>query len=89
MNYHGLGGDRSKKILMYHMMQQRAAAASKQPPEDISPTISPEEEQAILDAVLPIPAPEPSFIRRNAVPLFIGGGALTLGTIGMILMVKI
>lgn len=81
------GGERSKKILMYAMMQQQAAA--KAAPEEVIPTITPEEEQAILEAILPIPEPEPSFIRRNAVPLFLGGGALTLGLLGMILLVKI
>jgi hypothetical protein len=58
------------------------------PPEDL-PTITPEEEQAILEATLPIPEPEPSFIRRNAVPLFVGGGVLVLGVLGMILMIKL
>lgn len=59
------------------------------PPEDLAPTITPEEEQAILAATLPIPEPEPSFLRRNAVPLFVGGGVLVLGVIGMILMIRI
>jgi ATP phosphoribosyltransferase len=83
-------GDRSKKILMYAMMQQQAAAvAAKTPPEDIRPTITPDEEQKILAAMLPIPEPEPSFVKRNAIPLFVGGGVLTLGILGIILMVKI
>ena len=81
-------GDRSKKILMYAMMQQQQAAA-KLPPEDIRPTITPDEEQEILSATLPIPEPEPSFVRRNAIPLFVGGGALTLGVLGRILMIEI
>jgi len=59
------------------------------PPEDLAPTISPEEEMAILEAMLPIPEPEPSFIRRNAIPLFVGGGVLVLGIAGMVLMIKI
>jgi hypothetical protein len=59
------------------------------PPEDIVPTITPEEEMAILEATLPIPEPEPSFIRRNAVPLFVGGGVLVLGMLGMVLLIKI
>jgi len=59
------------------------------PPEDLAPTISPEEEMAILEALLPIPEPEPSFIRRNAIPLFVGGGVLVLGIAGMVLMIKI
>jgi len=58
------------------------------PPEDVLPTITPEEELAILEATLPFPEPEPSFIRRNAVPLFVGGGVLTLGVLGMILLLK-
>lgn len=60
------------------------------PPEDpTAPTITPEEEAAILQATLPIPEPEPSFLRRNAVPIFVGGGVLILGTIGMLLMIRI
>jgi hypothetical protein len=59
------------------------------PPEDLAPTISVEEEQAILAATLPMPEPEPSFIRRNAVPLFVGGGVLVLGVVGMIFMIRI
>lgn len=51
--------------------------------------ITPAEEQAILDATLPLPPPEPSFLRRNAMPLFLGGGALVVGTLGMILLIKI
>ena len=82
------GGERSKKILMYAMMRQRAKAANI-PPEDIIPTITPEEETAILEATLPVPEPEPSFIRRNAVPLFLGGGILTLGLLGMVLLIRV
>lgn len=59
------------------------------PPEDIAPTITPEEELAILQATLPIPEPEPSFIRRNAVPLFVGGGVLVMGMLGMVLLIKV
>lgn len=59
------------------------------PPEDLSPTISVEEEQAILNATLPFPEPEPSFLRRNAVPLFVGGGVLVLGVVGMIFLIKV
>jgi hypothetical protein len=59
------------------------------PPVPTGPTITPEEELAILQATMPIPEPEPSFIRRNAVPMFVGGGVLLLGTIGLILLVKI
>ena len=51
--------------------------------------IAPAEEEAILAATLPLPPPEPSFLRRNAVPLFVGGGALVVGTLGMILIIKI
>jgi len=57
--------------------------------EESLPTISPEEEAAILAATLPLPEPEPSFIRRNAIPLFVGGGVLVLGITGMFLMIKI
>jgi len=53
------------------------------------PIISPEEELAILKATFPIPKPQASFLRRNAVPIFVGGGVLLLGLLGMILMVKI
>jgi len=88
MSYHRFGGERSRKILMYALAQQQAAA--KAAPEDITaPTITPEEEAAILEAMLPIPEPEPSFLRRNAIPLFLGGGALIVGAIGMLLMVEI
>lgn len=87
MSYHHFGGERSRKILMYALAQQRAAAEVAPEPE--GPTITPEEEAAILEAMLPIPEPEPSFLRRNAIPLFLGGGALVIGVIGMILMVKI
>ena len=59
-------------------------------PEDpTAPTITPEEEAAILEALLPIPEPEPSFLRRNAIPIFIGGGVLIFGTIGMLLMIRV
>lgn len=87
MSYYGFGGERSRKILMYALAQQQAAA--KAVPEPEGPTITPEEEAAILEAMLPIPEPEPSFLRRNAIPLFLGGGVLILGAIGMLLMVKI
>lgn len=57
--------------------------------ENMQPVITPAEENAILNATLPLPPPEPSFLRRNAVPLMVGGGALVVGTLGMILLVKI
>jgi hypothetical protein len=85
------GSDRDKKRKLFYMMmlqQQQAAAAAKKA-EVVVPTITPEEETAILEATLPIPEPEPSFIRRNAVPLFIGGGTLVLGLLGMVLMIKV
>jgi hypothetical protein len=85
----GLAGERSRKILMYHMMQQQARAKAPEPPPEDAPTITPEEERAILEAAMPIPEPEPSFVRRNAIPLFVGGGALILGVIGVILLIKI
>lgn len=59
------------------------------PPEDIAPIITPEEEQAILQQTLPLPEPEQSFLARNAMPLLIGGSVLVLGTIGLIVMIKI
>jgi hypothetical protein len=59
------------------------------PPEDIAPTITPEEEQAILQQTLPLPEPEQSFLARNAMPLLVGGSVLILGTIGLIVMIKI
>lgn len=52
-------------------------------------TITPEEEAAILQATLPVPVPEPDFLRRNALPLFVGGGVLLLGIVGMFLMLKV
>ena len=65
------------------------APPPKPPPEDTAPTITPAEEQAILEATLPIPEPEPSFLPRNAIPLFVGGGVLVLGMLGMILLIRI
>ena len=59
------------------------------PPEDIAPIITPEEEQQILQQTLPLPEPEESFLARNAMPLMIGGSVLVLGTIGLIVMIKI
>lgn len=59
------------------------------PPDPEAPTITPEEEAAILQATLPVPEPEPDFLRRNAVPLFVGGGILLLGVIGMFLMIRV
>ena len=56
--------------------------------QDIDPLISPTEEQAILEQTLPIPEPEPSFLRRNAIPLFVGGGVLILGILGMVLLIR-
>ena len=82
MVYTGLGNFGKGKMAM-------APPPAAPPPEDLAPTITPEEELAILQATLPAPEPEASFIRRNAVPLFVGGGVLLLGTIGLILMVKI
>lgn len=59
------------------------------PPEDIAPIITPEEEQKILQQTLPLPEVEQSFLARNAMPLMIGGSVLVLGTIGLIVMLKI
>ena len=54
-----------------------------------SATLSIEEEQAILEATLPIPEPEPSFLHRNAMPLIVRGGVLVLGILGMILLIRV
>lgn len=51
--------------------------------------ITPDIEQQILQQTIPFAEPEPSFIRRNALPLFLGGGVLLLGIIGMFLMLKV
>lgn len=51
--------------------------------------LTPEEEAAILAATLPIEEPEPDFLRRNAVPLLVGGGTLLLGIILMVVMLKV
>lgn len=59
------------------------------PPEDIAPIITPEEEMAILQENLPLPEPEESFLARNAMPLILGGSVLLLGTIGLVVMIKI
>jgi hypothetical protein len=83
------GGERSRKILAYALAQQAAQKAAQQAAaEDIAPTISPEEEEAILATTLPGLEPEPSFLRRNFIPLFVGGGALLLGSIGLFLMLR-
>ena len=58
------------------------------PPEGIGPTITPDEELAILNAHLPPPEIEPSFVRRNVKPVLIGGSVLLLGALGMILLVS-
>jgi len=65
------------------------SAPTPEAPPDTSATITPEEEMAILEATLPSPEPEPSFIRRNSMPLLVGGGVLALGVLGLILMVKV
>jgi len=59
------------------------------PPEDIAPIITPEEEQQILQETLPLPEPEESFLARNAMPLIIGGSVLLLGTVGLVIMLKV
>jgi len=89
MSYHHFGGERSRKILMYALAQQQAARSAEAPEDPTAPTITPEEEAAILEAMLPIPEPEPSFLRRNAIPIFVGGGVLIFGTIGLLLMIKV
>ena len=58
------------------------------PPEDLSPTITPEEELAILNETLPDPEISGSFLKRNAKPVLLGGSVLILGALGMILLVK-
>jgi hypothetical protein len=59
------------------------------PPPDDAPIITPEEEQKILQETLPLPVPEPSFLRRNAMPLLVGGSVLLLGTSGLVIMIKV
>lgn len=51
--------------------------------------ISMRDELAILQEVLPPVQPQASFIRRNAVPIFVGGGIMFLGFLGMLLMIKL
>jgi len=51
--------------------------------------LTPEEEIAILEQTLPIPEPEPDFLRRNIVPITVGGGVLFIGIILMVLLVKV
>ena len=58
------------------------------PPEDLSPTITPEEELMILNETLPQPEVQASFVRRNVKPLLLGGSVLVLGALGMILLIK-
>ena len=50
--------------------------------------ITPEEELEILNQYLPPPEIEPSFVRRNAKPVLIGGSVLLLGALGMILFIS-
>lgn len=59
------------------------------PPPDIAPTISPEVELDILRQTLPTAQPEPSAMRSYAMPLLVGGSVLLLGTIGLILMLRV
>ena len=59
------------------------------PPEDLSPTITPEEELEILNETLPQPEISQSFIRRNVKPLFLGGTVLVLGALGMIVLIQV
>lgn len=56
-------------------------------PPDTRPIITPEEERAILAATSQALEPQPSFLRRNFVPIVIGGGSVFLGVIGLFLFV--
>jgi len=51
--------------------------------------VTPQVEQEIIRETIPPPKPQASFIRRNAIPLFVGGGVLILGVIGMLLLIKV
>jgi len=53
------------------------------------PTISAQEELDILRQTLPTQELESSFLRANAMPILVGGSVLLLGTIGLILMVRL
>ena len=91
MSYSQFGKSKKYAVLM---AQQAAAeaAAKRKADEDAAAKLSvitPDEEMEILQAMMPIQAPQASFIRRNAVPLFVGGGVLTLGLLGMILLIKV
>jgi hypothetical protein len=81
MSYYPTLGDFAGKAVM--------APPPKPPPAPDAPIITPEEEMAIIQATMPVAVPEPSFLRRNAVPIFVGGGILLLATLGMILMLKL
>lgn len=59
------------------------------PPPETTPTITPEEEMAILMTHMPLPYPEPSFIKRNASMLVAGGGIFLMAVLGLILLAKI
>ena len=52
------------------------------------PTITPQEEMDILNVTLPPVEIEPSFVRRNAKPVLIGGSVLVMGALGMILLLR-
>jgi len=69
----------------------KGAIAPAPAPPDLGPTITPEEEQAILQAMNPtasVPPElmEPSFLRRNSTLLLVGGGVVVLGALGFILL---
>lgn len=71
------------------MMYRNLNGPPVSPPPDIIPTISPEEERAIINAITPFPEPEPDFLKRNSTTLLIGGGTLVISILLLILLVKI
>lgn len=81
-NFRGVGG--------LGAFGKGAVAPPPEPPPEIAPTLTPEEEQAILQSMqttnLTVVEPSDSFIQRNKMPLIIGGGVVTLATLGLILM---
>ena len=89
MSYSRFGKSKKYAVLMARQAAAEAEAKKKADEDAARSIITPDEEMEILQAMMPIQAPQASFIRRNAVPLFVGGGVLTLGLLGMIFLIKV
>jgi len=91
MSYSRFGKSKKYAVLLAQQAAAEAAAKRKADEDALAkmPVITPDEELEILQATMPLPTVEVSFLRRNAVPLLVGGGVLTLGLLGMILLIKV